>query len=313
MSDQAPSSVLMIRPASFGFNIQTQESNTFQKKNHQEENGKVISMAIREFDRMVRELKDAGVRVIVFNDSPLPVKPDSVFPNNWVSFHHDGTVVLYPMMAENRRTERRADILNVLQKKYHFDLSRIVDLSEFENGRRFLEGTGSIVFDYMSGLAYASLSPRTDEQVLEVLCGETGFKPFVFHAVDRNGTPLYHTNVMMCIGTGYAVVCLESIREETERKKLAESLKKTDHEIVDISIGQMNAFAGNMIELKGRSRKRLLVMSKNAYKSLKPMQENLLTKYTSLVAADIPVIEQTGGGSVRCMIAGIFLPEFRDA
>lgn len=308
MLNQAPSTVLMIRPASFGFNNQTKDSNDFQTDIHPHDSGKINTKAVKEFDRMVRELREAGVKVIAVNDPPLPVKPDSIFPNNWISFHHDGTVVLYPMLAENRRIERRSDILNLLQKRHRFDIRKIIDLSGFENERKFLEGTGSIVFDYRHKLAYSALSPRTDESVLKTICSETGFQYRIFKAFDRSGRLIYHTNVIMCIGSKFVIICLESVKDEAEREMLVKSLTKTGHKIIDITMDQMYSFAGNMIELKGRAKKNLLVMSGSAYKSLTENQLHGLVKYINPVVVDIPTIEQIGGGSARCMMAGVYLP-----
>jgi len=297
----------MIRPASFGFNNQTSDSNAFQKNGQSPGAKETLLKAVKEFDKMINLLKEHGVNVVVFQDTPLPVRPDAVFPNNWISFHHDGTVVLYPMMAENRRIERRLDFINLLQKRHHFDIRKIIDLSHFEKDRKFLEGTGSIVFDYHHKIAYAAISPRTDPSVLDILCKELGFHSFVFGASDRNGISIYHTNVMMCIGSHFVIVCSEAIGNVKERKKLLDSFKQAKRHVVEISFEQMYAFAGNMIQLKGNTGRDLLVMSGTAYRSLVPEQLAELKKSIIPVVAEIPVIEESGGGSTRCMIAGIFL------
>ena len=308
MLSQAPSDVLMIRPASFGFNNQTSDSNTFQKNSQSDNAREIMSRSVKEFDKMVKILREHGVKVVVIQDTPLPVKPDAVFPNNWVSFHHDGTVVIYPMMAENRRIERRLEIIGILQKKHHFDIRKIIDLVYFEQERKFLEGTGSIVFDYHHKTAYAALSPRTDPSVFEILCKELGFHSEIFEAVDSGDKAIYHTNVMMCIGRNFVIVCLEAVRNSKQRRKLLDSFKHSRLHILDITYDQMNAFGGNMIQLKGNRNRDLLVMSGNAFRSLSPSQINRLSKSIVPVVAEIPVIEKTGGGSVRCMISGIFLP-----
>jgi hypothetical protein len=310
MLSQSPSAVLMIRPASFGFNHQTSDSNAFQKNNQSENSHQILAKAIREFDKMVKILKENGVSVIVIQDAPLPVKPDSVFPNNWISFHHDGSVIIYPMMAENRRTERRLEIMNILQKKHHFNIRKVIDLAHFEKERKFLEGTGSIVFDYHHKIAFAAESPRTDPSVLEILCNELGFETVLFEAVDLSGKAIYHTNVMMCIGSHFVIICSEAIRNQKKRKEVLDIFNRLKFHILEISYGQMSSFAGNMIQLKGNKSKDLLVMSGNAYRSLSSGQISEIAKYVVPVIVEIPVIEETGGGSARCMIAGVFLPKF---
>ncbi len=311
MNYQAPYTVLMIRPSSFGFNTQTRDSNAFQKPVNEHNASSIPARAIREFDRMARTLKGEGVNVIIINDSPLPVKPDSVFVNNWITFHHDGTIVLYPMQAENRRPERRLDLLNLLQKKYHYDIKKIIDLTGFENERKFLEGTGSIVFDYMNKKAYACLSPRTDESLVNLLCREIGFKPVIFNATDDSGTPVYHTNVILCIASRFALVCLDSIRDPRQRRMLSDTFKKSKLSVIKITMDQMERFSGNMIELKGNRKKNIIVMSKTAHSVLTKKQLKDLSKYVTPVAVDIPLIEKIGGGSARCMIAGVFNPEIK--
>ncbi len=310
MIAQAASTVLMVRPASFGFNIQTSGSNYFQQDPGHEEMGLIPERAIKEFDNMVRKLRRKGIQVIVVNDNPLPVKPDAIFPNNWITFHHDGTLVIYPLLAENRRIERRFDILDILQKKYHFDIRNIIDLTGFEHERKFLEGTGSLVFDYPYKIVYAAISPRTDLNILKTLSGQLGFKPVFFEAGDRTGKEIYHTNVMMCVAGRFAVICMESIRKKSQKKKVLDSLQATGKKVIDISMDQVYAFAGNMIELKGNQRKNFLVMSQTAYDSLTEGQLKIISKYNIPLPVKIPLIEHTGGGSARCMIAGVYLPKF---
>jgi hypothetical protein len=303
-NNQTTSTILMIRPVNFGFNEQTASSNAFQNRNAEQQ--QVQDRALKEFDGLVNVLRKNGVEVFVVDDTPQPHTPDSIFPNNWVSFHHDGTVFLYPMMAENRRLERREDIIMDLEDE--FKIKHVIDLSRFEHEHKFLEGTGSMVLDRENKITYACLSPRTDREVLDLFCAESGYKPVHFHAVDENGMDIYHTNVLMCIGSRFAVICLDSIRDENEKNSVTSVLKLTHKDIIVISFAQMNQFAGNMLELKNKSGDSLLVMSQNAYNSLSSDQKTTLGKYCKLIYADINTIENNGGGSARCMIAEIHLP-----
>lgn len=304
MNQQTTSTILMIRPVNFGFNEQTAGSNAFQNRNAVQQ--QVQDKALKEFDNLVKILRENGVEVIVVDDTEEPHKPDSIFPNNWVSFHNDGTVFLYPMMAENRRLERREDIIRQLRDE--FTVKHVIDLSRFENEHKFLEGTGSMVLDRENKIAYACLSPRTDEGVLEQFCAGSGYKPVLFHAVDEKGMDIYHTNVLMCVGSKFAVICLDSIRDEHEKNTVVNSLKETGKEIVDISFAQMNHFAGNMLELQNKAGQSLLVMSQSAYNSLESSQKLALEKCCKLLYADIGTIESNGGGSARCMMAEVHLP-----
>ena len=304
MNQQTTSTILMIRPVNFGFNEQTAGSNAFQNRNAEQQ--QVQDMALKEFDRLVNVLRENGVEVIVVDDTTEPHTPDSIFPNNWVSFHQDGTVFLYPMMAENRRLERREDIIMGLEDE--FKIKHVIDLSRFEHEHKFLEGTGSMVLDRENKIAYACLSPRTDKEVMELFCKEIGYKPVLFHAVDENGMDIYHTNVLMCIGSRFAVICLDSIKDENEKNSVTSILKLTHKDIIAISFAQMNQFAGNMLELKNIAGDSLLVMSQNAYNSLSSNQKTGLEKYCRIVYADISTIENNGGGSARCMIAEVHLP-----
>jgi hypothetical protein len=262
----------------------------------------VRQKASLEFETFASQLKSHGVDVFVFDDTPSPVKTDAVFPNNWISFHADGTVVLYPMLSANRRLERRADIIESLKDK--FEITNIIDLSIYESENLFLEGTGSIVFDHSNKIAYAALSPRTDKELFLDLCEKLNYKPVIFTAHDRRGSEIYHTNVMMCIGEEFAVICLESITDEGERANIFSKLATTGHEIVDITFDQMNSLAGNMLLVRND----LLVMSQSAFDSLTKTQKRTLEKYCELLPFAIPTIETIGGGSARCMIAEIFLP-----
>jgi hypothetical protein len=294
----------MIRPVNFGFNEQTAGSNAFQNRNAMQQ--QVQDKALTEFDNLVNMLRKNGVEVIVIDDTPEPHTPDSIFPNNWVSFHQDGNVFLYPMMAENRRLERREDI--IMQLEDEFQIKHVIDLSRFEHENKFLEGTGSMVLDRENKIAYACLSPRTNKEVLNLFCSQSGYKPVLFHAVDENGMDIYHTNVLMCIGSKFAVICLDSIADEKEKAEVIASLNATFKEIVAISFAQMNQFAGNMLELKNKAGENLLVMSQNAYRSLNEDQKTTLKKYCKLLHADINTIENNGGGSARCMMAEVHLP-----
>jgi hypothetical protein len=303
-NEQSTSHILMIRPVNFGFNEETAASNAFQK--HDSGNKDVQQKALTEFDSMVNTLRDNGVDVTVIDDTPMPYTPDSIFPNNWVSFHEDGGVFLYPMQAENRRLERREDI--VMQLEDCFKVKHVIDLSHFEHENKFLEGTGSMVLDRENKLVYACLSPRTDKTVLDVFCEQTGFTAICFDAMDEHNKAIYHTNVLMCVGTKFAVICLDSIPNPHEKVMVIDSFKATHKEIIEISFEQMNQFAGNMLEVKNKSGESLVVMSKSAYNSLFAEQKDTLKKYGRLVYTDITTIETNGGGSTRCMMAEVHLP-----
>lgn len=305
MNHQTTSTILMIRPVNFGFNEQTAGSNAFQNRNAEQE--QVQARALKEFDNMVSVLCESGVDVTVVDDTREPHTPDSIFPNNWVSFHSDGNVFLYPMMAENRRLERREDIIMRLEDR--FSIKHVIDLSRFEHEHKFLEGTGSMVLDRENKIAYACLSPRTDKEVLDVFCKESGFKPVLFHAVDDTGMDIYHTNVLMCIGSGFVVICLESVKDELEKENLLNSFKKTKKQVIDISFDQMNNFAGNMLEVENKSGESLVVMSKSAWNSLNYEQKAILSSFSKPVYSDIGTIESNGGGSARCMMAEVHLPK----
>lgn len=298
------STILMIRPINFGFNEQTAGSNAFQQQGLDQQH--VQQKALQEFDALVATLRDNSVDVIVIEDMPTPHTPDSIFPNNWVSFHENGQVFLYPMQAKNRRLERRKDVIEQLKSK--FSVSEIDDLSYFENDEKFLEGTGSMVLDRQNKIAYACLSPRTDQEVLAVFCEHSGYNTVEFHAVDSQGKAIYHTNVLMCIGEKFVVICLDSVTDENERELLIDSFTITGKEIVEITLEQMNAFAGNMLELVNNTGEHLLVMSARAYHSLTSQQITSLEKYCRLIYSDLNTIETNGGGSARCMIAEVRLP-----
>lgn len=299
---QAPSSILMVRPASFGFNPQTADTNAFQHNIVEASN--IPGKALEEFNRMVDVLNAHDIDVVVVDDSKNPVKPDAIFPNNWISFHEDGKVILYPMLAENRRLERLNPVLKLVQEQ--FQVSELIDLTKFETSGEFFEGTGSAVFDYANRIAYASRSPRTNETVFMDLCKRIAFEPVLFDAVDENGQPIYHTNVLMCVGSKFAVLCLDAVRQDDDQELVLRKLMDTDHKVVSISYDQMRLFAGNMMEVNTKSGEPVVLMSEKAYKSLLPGQLDAISKFAEPIPLAIETIEEYGGGSVRCMVAGIF-------
>lgn len=301
----------MVRPHSFRKNEETATNNHYQRDIAQASPEEIIERAQEEFDGLVDQLKAAGVEVVVFDEAEPHETPDALFPNNWVSTHADGTVALYPMFAPNRRTERREDIPLVLEHQFGFDVRQIIDFTEFESHNKFLEGTGSIVLDRVNRKAYAALSDRTDARALEHFCDQLDFEPVAFQAfqtVDNQRLPIYHTNVMMSIGSGYAVVCLNCIDSDEERKQVVDAIAQDGLELIAITEEQVNQFAGNMLELTGDDGP-VLVMSASAYQSLVPEQIEKLQQHTTLLHAPLPTIETCGGGSARCMIAEIHLPE----
>lgn len=302
---QATNSILLIRPSGFGYNPETALSNAFQS-NLPGSPHEVQLRALKEFNRAVETLVEKGINVHVMDDTPLPAKPDAIFPNNWVSFHHDGLVILYPMCAPNRRCERRREIIQSLGSS--FLVKEVLDISHHEKEGKFLEGTGSIVFDHLHKTAYGSLSPRTNKNLFFWLTERLGYHPVAFTSHDPSGKEIYHTNVMMAVGERFAVACLASVTDVNERNQILNALVESGHEIVDITFPQMEEFGGNMLELKNGNGGSLLALSKRAYDSLTSAQRELLGRYTDITPLDIPTIETTGGGSVRCMIAEIFLP-----
>ena len=292
----------MIRPVNFGFNEQTSGNNAFQVRGD-EENAR--SKAIKEFDEFAELLRSNGVDLSVVEDTPEPHTPDSVFPNNWFSTHEGGTLVLYPMYAPNRREERKPSVINFI--KENFKVKRVVDLTGNEKSELFLEGTGSMIIDRDHNLVYACRSPRTDEKVLEQFCEELDYDYFLFGASDSSGNDIYHTNVMMCVGTEFVVVCLDAVKDIDERENLIGLIEESDKEIVEISLEQMSKFAGNMLEVKSKEGEKLLVMSKRAYNSLNQEQVDTLQKYCCIISPNLTTIENNGGGSARCMMAEIYL------
>jgi hypothetical protein len=303
---QSSSAVLMIRPANFAANPETAASNAFQKSGGT--GAEVQARARAEFDALAAALMAADIQVEVFEDRVEPVTPDAVFPNNWVSFHADGSAWLYPMQAANRRWERRPDILQSLVAERGYRLSQVRDLSYAELDGRYLEGTGSLVLDRPNRVAYACLSPRTDARLLQEWGAATGYETQAFHARDTRGRAIYHTNVMLCIGSDFALGCFDCIGDAAERERVKQRLAGSGHELIAISPYQMEAFAGNMLELTGRYGETVLAMSARAERALNPAQRAVLEKHARLVASPIDTIEDCAGGSVRCMLAEIHLP-----
>lgn len=304
---QITNNILMIRPANFGFNPETAMNNVFQHNDGAEDPQAIKENALKEFDAMVQLLRDKQINVYVVEDTAEPVKPDAIFPNNWVSFHENGLVLQYPMYSPLRRSERRQDIIDALGKQ--FLIAKDYTFEHYEEQGMFLEGTGSMVLDRENQIAYACISDRTDIRLLDKWCVLTGYRKIIFTAVDRNGVAIYHTNVMMALGVDFAIICLESIVNEREKEMVIDMLHSTDKEIIEINFAQMEAFAGNMLQVQSLDGTKYLVMSKTAYNSLKEDQISKIKSLTDIITPDIPTIEKYGGGSVRCMMAEIFLPK----
>ena len=308
---QVTNSVLMIRPVAFRMNEQTTANNYFQKELSGMLPAAINAKAQQEFDALVSQLQGVGVDVIVVDDTPETDTPDSIFPNNWISFHDNGDVVLYPMFAENRRTERREDILDILEEK-GFVIENVVDFTSAEEEEIFLEGTGSVVLDRVNSIAYCALSPRANEELFIEFCEDFDYAPVIFeayHMVGGKQQLVYHTNVMMSVGEHFAIICADMIDDKKERKMVLDNLRASGKEIVLISEQQVEQFAGNVLELSGTNDKRYIVMSTTALESLNAAQKNQLGKYGSILSADLQTIETCGGGSARCMLAEIFLPK----
>ncbi len=306
---QYTSNILMIRPASFRMNEETAVNNYFQSDT-QLDPRMVVKAAQREFDEFVALLRANGVNVIVVEDIKENDTPDALFPNNWISMHEDGKVGLYPMFAENRRRERREDILDVLEEN-GFEISEVIDYSSAEEEEVFLEGTGSLILDRENGIAYCALSDRADEELLIEFCEDFEYTPIIFGAyqsADNKRLPIYHTNVMMCVADRFAVICLDSIDDKKERKAVKEQLKSNGKTIVAITEKQMHEFAGNMLQVKATNGP-VLVMSDRAYRSLQPDQIKTLESFGPIIHPKLDIIETCGGGSARCMMAEIFLPQ----
>lgn len=302
MPTQTTSHLLMIRPTQFTFNVETAANNAFQSVN----DTNAQEAALKEFNDFVSLLQQNGIDVTVINDTKEPHTPDSIFPNNWISLHDDGKIVLYPMYASNRRLERKSHVIEKLKTK--FEVKGQVDLSSYEDKNIFLEGTGSMVLDRQNKIAYACLSQRTDLGVLKDFCEKLGYAPVSFIATDAKGYPIYHTNVMMCVADQFVVFCLDSINDSRERREVVGVLEKSKKEIIDITLGQMNHFAGNMLQVENDKGKKFLVMSSQAYHSLSQDQLLKIERYNSILHSSLDTIERNGGGSARCMMAEVFLP-----
>ncbi|HSG96549.1 MAG TPA: arginine deiminase-related protein [Woeseiaceae bacterium] len=304
---QLASTVLMIRPAGFESNPLTAASNRFQG-NTSATPAEQHASALREFDDLVAALRHADIEVIVVDDTPEPHTPDAIFPNNWISTHADGRVVLYPMEAENRRTEQRIDIVDMLVRDYGRHVAEVVDLTGHVASGHYLEGTGSLVLDRANHVAYACLSSRTHLDPLGDFAQRLDYDVVAFDAVDQDGDPIYHTNVLMNVGERLAVICDEAIPREEQRTAVLSSLRDTGHEVVRLNYAQLNAFAGNMLELLNRNGERVLAMSQQAYDSLDEEQRAALRANSQIVRSGIDNIEASAGGSVRCMLAEVHLP-----
>jgi len=299
---QNTSHLLMIRPVNFAFNAETAVNNSFQTKSN---DATVQQKAVEEFDSFVSKLQANGIDVTVVQDTAEPHTPDSIFPNNWISFHQGGTIFLYPMFAVNRRQERKQQVMDTINKKFISD--KTIDLTASENQNIFLEGTGSMVLDRNKKIAYACISPRTDKTLLEQFCKQAGFTPVAFRANDANGDAVYHTNVMMCVADKYVVICLQSITGENERADVEKTITESGKVIIPITLDQMNRFAGNMLQVINEDGEPFLVMSTQAFESLTPAQVEELKSYNNIIHSDIKTIETNGGGSARCMMAEVFL------
>ena len=302
---QITDSVMMVRPARFGPNTETAESNVFQQTADANSAASIQFLAADEFDSAVDLLRNLGVTVLVIDDTPDPVKSDAIFPNNWISMHHDGTVVTYPMFSPTRRREIRDDVIQQISQQ--FAVLQHWPLHELAEENQFLEGTGSLVLDHVNRLAFACRSLRTDDRLVEQFCERMKYRAILFDACDDQGRPIYHTNVMMSVGQSYSIICLESIPDTSQRGRVRDELIQAGKDIVEISPAQMWKFAGNMLELVGPSDRSLLVLSTTACVSLTAEQIEWLNSRSTLIPLNIPTIEKYGGGSVRCMIAEIFL------
>lgn len=307
---QVTNTILMIRPVGFRKNEQTAVNNYFQE-DLDIKNAEINKKAQEEFDTFVTQLRFKGVDVVVVDDTKEPDTPDSIFPNNWVSFHKNGTVGLYPMYAENRRNERREDILDILEEK-GFSIDHTIDYTSAEDEQLYLEGTGSILLDRVHKKAYCALSVRADEDLFIEFCEDFEYAPVIFTAnqsVDGKRLPIYHTNVMMCLAEDFSVICLDTIDDKKERKNVVKHLKEDGKEVIAITEKQMHSFAGNMLQVMGADNKRYLVMSSAAYHSLTKKQIEAIEKTSEIIHSSLETIETCGGGSARCMMAEVFLPK----
>ena len=305
-NQQCTDTILMIRPSHFGFNSETAMNNAFQKNEVNLAPEEIQRLALSEFDGFVEKLRSAGVNIVLVQDTDHPHKTDAVFPNNWITTHANGSIVTYPMQSKIRRKERREDIVEMLMQDFRFD--RRYSLEQYESKQLYLEGTGSMILDRVGKVVYACMSIRTDPTILDKFCALTGYDRVVFIARDRNGQLIYHTNVMMCLGSRFAIICLKSIGNEEEQKLVMDRLQRSGREIIDISFDQMEHFAGNMLEVRDRQGHVLIAMSDQAFASLTESQKESITEFGRIIHAPLNTIESFGGGSARCMMAEIFTP-----
>ncbi|MFK7773182.1 MAG: citrulline utilization hydrolase CtlX [Saprospiraceae bacterium] len=304
---QTASNILMIRPSNFGFNEETAANNSFQTKAKVLTPDQIKKRAMEEFDNFVAKMRGEGINIIVIEDTAEPVKPDAVFPNNWVTFHQDGVVITYPMYSEIRRHERRDDVLEKL--KEDFKIEGTIRLEKFEAENRFLEGTGSMILDRVNKICYACTSPRTEEGLLDIFCELGHYQKAAFQSVDAEGEDIYHTNVMMALGEDFVVIGLSTIKDEAQKKMLLDLFEKTNKAVIDISFEQIMSFAGNMLQVRNEKGETYLVMSQQAYESLTEEQIKEIEIRTKILYSPIEAIETLGGGSARCMMAEVFLPK----
>ena len=306
MPTQCTSIVLMVRPSQFGYDEETAEDNAFQCNPGDESKTAIQQNALEEFDEMVRLLRDYAIEVVVMEDTPAPAKPDAVFPNNWISFHENGSIITYAMRAKRRRAERREDIIEQMSQKFGFD--RRYSLEHYEEKGQFLESTGSMVLDRVNRVVYACISERTNPLILDKFCALTGYERIVFEALDSQGQAIFHTNVMMCIGQSFAVICSSAIPQDHDRLEVTSRLESCGKAIIDITFEQLQSFAGNMIHVMSKKGESLIILSEQAFRSLTPHQVDVLKLHGNLLPVSIPTIERVGGGSVRCMMAEVFTP-----
>lgn len=305
---QSSSTVYMIRPVRFEYNPQTAVDNVFQVV-PKEKNEEVQAKALKEFDDYVATLRGKGVEVIVFEDTVEPHTPDSIFPNDWVSYHEDGTYAIYPMAAENRRKERREDIMKELQEKHGYKITRKLDYTQLENEGKFCEGAGVLIFDYPNKVVYCSISNRAHKEVIEKAAADLGYKAVTWECRDHNGGIIYHTTVVMALGEKYALICEDSVVNPAEKEVLWKTLEETGHEIISITFDQMYAYAGNALEVVNAKGEKFLAMSRRANQSLTAEQKARIGKYAEVLAVPLEVIEDNGGGSARCMLGDLRLPK----
>ncbi|MCB0686514.1 MAG: amidinotransferase [Saprospiraceae bacterium] len=306
MNLQCTDTIMMIRPVHFGFNPQTAANNSFQSDAVDLMPEEINMRAQSEFDRMVESLQEVGVNIHLVEDTPTPEKPDAIFPNNWITTHANGAIITYPMQSPLRRKERREDIIQGLMKKFKFD--KRYSLEYYEDKDLFLEGTGSMILDRIHRKVYSCISKRTDPTILDKFCALTGYRRVVFNAIDSSGMPVYHTNVMMSIGSEFCLICLDAIDNSDERKYVEDQLKEGGRKIIEISVEQMNAFAGNILQLQGSFERQFIIMSSTAFASLTESQILEIQEFATIIHSSLDTIEFIGGGSARCMIAEIFVP-----